>query len=399
METQKEPKLLNIRYVMLLMINLVISISFSMVYTSIQKYAMVQLGVTTAVAGVITGAFNIASMTIRPFSGLISDRINRKILLIIATIGMGLSIFGYLFITDPTALIVLRCMHGIFFALSTTVNMAIIPGIVPKKQIGEAICYFGLSQSLAMAIGPSLGLWLVDQGSYALSFGVSAAMCIAGGIVVIPTRLVETDMQDSAKKTRKGLRLSDIIVPRCLPFTMIEITISAVAGLESAYMVLYAASVGITNIGWYFTVSAVTVALCRLFLGKIIDQKGTFAVFPGLGMMIAGLLILWLQQGAWMFAVAAVIKTIGVNLAKPALQAAAVKSVGAERRGAAVSTYYIGSDLGQGTSPMVAGWIADSNGGNYGVLFALFALPLALAGVLFSLLNKWLKKTQAAKSN
>lgn len=214
METQKEPKLLNIRYVMLLMINLVISISFSMVYTSIQKYAMVQLGVTTAVAGVITGAFNIASMTIRPFSGLISDRINRKILLIIATIGMGLSIFGYLFITDPTALIVLRCMHGIFFALSTTVNMAIIPGIVPKKQIGEAICYFGLSQSLAMAIGPSLGLWLVDQGGYALSFGVSAAMCIAGGIVVIPTRLVETDMQDSAQKTRKGLRLSDIIVPR-----------------------------------------------------------------------------------------------------------------------------------------------------------------------------------------
>ena len=195
-----------------------------------------------------------------------------------------------------------------------------------------------------------------------------------------------------------GLRLSDIIVPRCLPFTMIEITISAVAGLESAYMVLYAASVGIANIGWYFTVSAVTVALCRLFLGKVIDQKGTFTVFPGLGLMIVGLLILWLQQGAWMFALSVIVKTIGVNLAKPALQAASIKSVGAERRGAAVSTYYIGSDLGQGTSPMIAGRIVDSNGGNYGILFLIFALPLALAGLLFLLLSKLLKNRQTSQA-
>ena len=98
MTTKQESKLLNSRYLMLSVINLIISISFSMVYTSIQKYAM-GLGIATAVAGLITGAFNIASMAIRPFSGLISDRINRKLLLIIATFGMGLSIFGYLFIT------------------------------------------------------------------------------------------------------------------------------------------------------------------------------------------------------------------------------------------------------------------------------------------------------------
>lgn len=394
MTSNNDPKLMNSRYLMLLLINLVISISFSMVYTSIQKYAM-GLGVTAAVAGIITGAFNIASMAIRPFSGLISDRINRKLLLVIAILGMGLTIFGYLFITNPTALIVLRCLHGVFFALSTTVNMSIIPGIVPQKQIGEAICYFGLSQSLAMAVGPSLSLWLTEVGGYALSFGVAAAMCIAGGCVAIPTHLTGAD---SVPIPHHGLRLSDIIVPRCLPFTMIEITISAVAGLESAYMVLYAASVGIANIGWYFTVSAVTVALCRLFLGKVIDQKGTFTVFPGLGLMIVGLLILWLQQGAWMFALSAIVKTIGVNLAKPALQAASIKSVGAERRGAAVSTYYIGSDLGQGTSPMIAGRIVDSNGGNYGILFLIFALPLALAGLLFLLLSKLLKNRQTSQA-
>ena len=388
MTTKQESKLLNSRYLMLSVINLIISISFSMVYTSIQKYEM-GLGIATAVAGLITGAFNIASMAIRPFSGLISDRINRKLLLIIATFGMGLSIFGYLFITDPTALIVLRCLHGIFFALSTTVNMAIIPGIVPSKQVGEAICYFGLSQSIAMAVGPSLGLWLIKVGGYTLSFGIAAALCIAGGCVAIPTHLTE---QNTMTAPRHTLKLSDIIVPRCLPFTMIEVAIAAVSGLESAYIVLYAASVGIENIGWYFTISAGTVIFCRVFLGKLIDQKGTFAVFPGLTLMIVGLLVLWLQQGAWMFAVAAVLKTIGVNLSKPALQAAAIKSVGNERRGAAVSTYYIGTDLGQGLSPMVAGQIIDGNGGNYRILFLLFTLPLALAGTLFAMLNRWMKK-------
>ena len=98
-----------------------------------------------------------------------------------------------------------------------------------------------------------------------------------------------------------------------------------------------------------------------------------------------------------MFALAAVIKTVGASLAKPALQAAAVKSVTPDKRGAAVSTYYIGTDLGQGTAPMIGGKIVDLNGGNYGVLFMIFALPLALSGAAYHIINRHLQKKASLK--
>ena len=88
-----------------------------------------------------------------------------------------------------------------------------------------------------------------------------------------------------------------------------------------------------------------------------------------------------------MFAAAGVIKTLGASLAKPALQAASVKSVGPDRRGAAVSTYYIGTDLGQGIAPMIAGSIVDMNGGDYSMPFGLFAIPLAISSGLYFLMN------------
>lgn len=381
----RKESLFNSRFLALLAINLVVSISFSMVYTTISSHVK-GLGASVALAGVVTGAFSISSMVIRPVTGIISDRMNRKMLLVISSAIMGFAIFGYALVQDINALIVLRVVHGIAFAISTTVNMSIIPGIVPQNRIGEAICYFGLSQSLATAIGPSIGLGLASSSGYHMTFIVSAVLCIAGGVIAIPLNM--TDDAQRSTVVHKGLKLSDIFIARCLPFTMIEIAIASIAGIENSMMALYAATQGIENIGWYFTICAVTVACSRLLFGKVIDKKGTALVYPGILMMIIGLVILWQQSALWMFAAAGVIKTLGASLAKPALQAASIKSVSPERRGAAVSTYYIGTDLGQGSSPMIGGKIVDLNGGNYGVIFALYTLPLIAASCIFAALSR-----------
>ena len=383
METPaQKTKLFNTKFLALLAVNLMMSISFSMVYTTISSYVR-GLGYTVAIAGAVAGAFNITSMIMRPLSGIVSDRFNRKKLLIVSTAAMGFSIFGYGIFEDANILIAIRVIHGIAFAISTTVNMAMIPGIVPENRIGEGICYFALSQSLASALGPSLGLTIANASSLKVTFFVSAVIGVTAAAIAIPFPLAD----DLPKRDRKGLKLTDIIVPRCLPFTMIEVTIAAVSGLESSMLALYAASVGIANIGWYFTISAVTVSISRLFMGKLIDRKGTFAMYPGIAMMIIGLILLWKQSALWMFAAAGVIKTLGASLAKPALQAASVKSVGPDRRGAAVSTYYIGTDLGQGIAPMIAGSSVDMNGGDYSMPFGLFAIPLAISSGLYFLMN------------
>ena len=78
METPaQKTKLFNTKFLALLAVNLMMSISFSMVYTTISSYVR-GLGYTVAIAGAVAGAFNITSMIMRPLSGIVSDRFYRK---------------------------------------------------------------------------------------------------------------------------------------------------------------------------------------------------------------------------------------------------------------------------------------------------------------------------------
>ena len=212
------------------------------------------------------------------------------------------------------------------------------------------------------------------------------------------------DFQDDGDAAKKGnlarlsIKFKDIIAKECLIFAAVDVAIASTGGIENSFIALYGTSVGISNIGWYFTISAVILAISRLLLGKLADKKGlNFVLYPGIAMIIIAFLILWKQSAPWMFAMAAIIKTIGVGMVRPALQAASVKAVSPERRGAASSTYYIGSDIGQGTSPVIGGKIVDVTGGNYGLMFGLYTLPLIAVCFLYGIVTGRRKKQAEAE--
>lgn len=388
-EEKRPEKLLNKQYIMFSLINLVVSISFSMVSTTISKYAY-SIGTTVAVAGSIAGVFSIAAMVVRPFSGLVSDRMNRKMLLVLSTFAMAVCTFCYGLVSGTGALFAIRILHGAVFCISSTVNMAMIPSFSPKNRVGEAVSYFGLGQSLAILIGPSLGLALADAGGFALNFAVSAIIVAAGGVIALLLDFQGSELSlRTEPRGRFSIRFRDIIAVESLLFAFINIAISATSGVENSLIALYGASVGAENIGWYFTLGAATLFMSRLAFGKLADRRGlSLAMYLGTGLMIVGFAILWKLSAIWMFALAAVIKTVGAGIVRPALQAECIKSVAPDKRGAASSTFYIGSDIGQGLAPGLAGQIVNSSGGNYGLAFGALTVPLALSCVLFAVFHR-----------
>lgn len=394
----KPVKLFNKKYVFFSLINLFVSISFSMVSTTMSRYVH-GIGMSVAIAGAITGAFSIAAMVIRPFSGFVSDRFDHKKLLVYSTMAMAICTFGYGFTENGSILLGLRILHGLAFGISSTVNMALIPGIVPENRVGEAISYFGLGQSLAVAIGPSIGLALANVGGFPLNFTISALIALAGAaLAMILDFQDDCDAEKKANLAHFSIKFKDIIAKECLIFAAVDVAIASAGGIENSFIALYGTSVGIDNIGWYFTISAVTLAVSRLIFGKLADKKGLNVVlYPGIALIIIGFLILWKQSAPWMFAVAAIIKTVGVGMVRPAIQAASVKAVSPERRGAASSTYYIGSDIGQGTSPVIGGKIVDATGGNYGLMFGLYTLPLIAVCFLYGIVTGRRKKQVEAE--
>lgn len=78
MENSRNPSHLGSKgYVIVLVVGLITSLGFSMVYTIVSAYA-VDIGSTLSTAGLVSGIFSISALVLRPFSGLLSDRYNKR---------------------------------------------------------------------------------------------------------------------------------------------------------------------------------------------------------------------------------------------------------------------------------------------------------------------------------
>lgn len=388
-------KLFNRQYVLLQLVNLLVSVSFSMIYAIISSYAS-SLRMSVALAGSVAGAFSLSSMCARPFTGWLNDRYDRRRILILSTGGMGLCTLLYGLCGNYGTLLAVRIVHGVLFSFSSTVNMALLPSLVPNSPSQRGRELFWRGDVPGDGRRPSIGLWLIGIGGYGLNFTLAGVIAVAGAALAMLLRAPS----DVAAPVRHGglhLRLSDLIAKECLIFALVDVAIASANGLESSMIALYAAQLGLGNIGWYFTLSAVTLCAIRLLCGTVADRRGVgFALYPGLGLMVLGFLMLWKADAAWMFAVASVVKTAGVGLARPAIQSAVLKAVPPQRRGSASSTYYIGSDIGQGTAPAIGGYIVDKTGGtSYGLAFALYTLPLMAGAVLYRLSARHEKRRAA----
>lgn len=259
-----------------------------MVAMVISQYA-VSMGMSVALAGSLTGAFSIASMVVRPFTGYINDHCEHRNLLMLATVGMGIATLFYGFTDSPVVLMALRLLHGAAFAFSSTVNMAVIPSLVPSNRITEGLSYYGIVQSVGVALGPSLGIAIIGDGQYQLNFILSSLIALAAAALVFllpksPASLLRYPAYTAWRYLCQGM--CAVCFYRCSPCTA--------NGLETSLISLYGAQQHIANIGLYFTVSAVVLCIARLVLGKLADKKGVaFALYPGLALIIGGFFILW----------------------------------------------------------------------------------------------------------
>ena len=149
---QQRDRLLNGGYIALFLINLIVSVSFSMVSTTMSLY-VTQLGNTASMAGTVVGALSVASLCMRPFSGLLSDRLERKRLLLASLTLIGAAMLGYGMTSSVGVLLALRIIHGIGFAAATTVTLALVAGVIPERQMTQGMGYFAIGQTIATASG------------------------------------------------------------------------------------------------------------------------------------------------------------------------------------------------------------------------------------------------------
>jgi MFS family permease len=362
-------KLWNRAYILMMLISALISFSFMMVATILSKY-LVGIGTTITIAGIIVGLFSLTALFSRPFCGLMADRLNNVHLLLWSNVLMAISLLGFVITTNIPLLIFFRICNGLGFAISSTVQVALILRFIPIDKTGEGIGYMGISQLIGFAFAPSLGLAIAESAGMKVTFITAAVLPIVGCIFLL---LIKNIKYARPIAEKRAIAFRDVFEPKALPFVLPYSTLAFTNGIIASYLVLFADELGIKGINIYFTVYALGLFLIRPIAGKLMDSKGLqYTVFPGMILTSISLFVLGVSHSLWIILIACVIRAIGQGSAQPSLQAGCINYIGRDRSGVATSTYFLGGDIGQGIGPMVAGAALGAIAGFQGYHFVFF---------------------------
>lgn len=380
----KKQVLWNGPYVFLIMISLITAMGFNMVYIMISKYSM-QITASLTVAGMISGIFSIAALVMRPFAGLTVDIFNKKYLCILANILIVISVLGYAVSSSIPVLFFFRVLHGAAFGLSSTANIALVTGFIPKERLGEGIGYYGIGQVIAQVIGPNLGMYIADQSGFQALFLLIAALTFLAVVLLLffpyPKR------EKTAEQEKKKLSFDTLIAKEVIVYAIIGGMFSFGNGIVSSFLILLGQERNIGNVGLFFSVGAVVLFVLRLFIGKIVDKQG-LSLVVNISLVISAISMVLIGAApalGWLIA-ASVLKSIGQGTGQISLQTESIKSVEPGRIGVATSTFFIGADIGQGLGPIIGGKISDCF--NYTVMYYSCAVLLLASMVAFNIYQK-----------
>lgn len=378
---EREPKpvtsLVNRNFLLLMLCSTVSAVTFQMVIPTLPKYA-VSLGVSLTEAGILSGLFSITALVVRPFSGALADRLNKKRLVILATFLMAAGTFGLGLSATMPMLVFFRIIQGVGFAINGTTCIALATDFMPKGQISQGIGYFTMSNLIATTFGPALGLSLADLLGYRWVFRLAGICPLVAALLVLTVACRPAD-----PAAAHPLRLQDLFAPELAPFLLFTGVFSFSNGLVNSFLALSAEERGITGYSLFFVIQSLAYFIVRPPAGRLNDRKGlAYVLIPAYFFASVTLILVGTAPNRWVLYAAAIIGAFGVGVGSPACQSECVKRMGPARRGVAVSTYYIGADVAQGIAPSIGGGIAEHFGYRTMYCGAVILFVVALAAYL-----------------
>ncbi len=380
-EEEEPKKIWNKIFINMFIINLMFHLCTTAMNTLTAKYASF-LGGSATVAGAATGMFAATAIIFKIISAPALDSLNRKKLLLGAIGVMTVAFVGYTFSNSIPMLMASRLVQGAGQAFTTTGCLAIAASSLPNGKMASGIGYFALSSAVTRAVAPQAGLLLVDLVGYNYTFAILA--CIMGLTIVFTA-----SMKLEHKKTKKfKISPSTIVAKEALLPAGIYLVIAIAMSMTKSFLVLFTDSLGMgSEIGIFFTVSAVVLMITRPFIGTFADKFGVIKVLiPALLCTIASFFIISASSALWMFLVAAVVLSFGQGGTQPSMQATIMRSVPADRRGSASCTSYLALDTGTLIGPVIGGAVIDQAG--YVAAWQLMTIPIFIGLAMVIIFRK-----------
>ncbi|MBD7943981.1 MFS transporter [Psychrobacillus sp. FSL K6-2684] len=386
--TVTKEKLWTKQFLIVSLINFMITLMFYLLIVTIASYAQSKYGASTSTAGLVSSIFIIGSLIGRLGTGRVIGDLGTKKTLWTGLVFFTITSILYFAAFNIGLLIIIRLLQGIAVGIAGTATGTIIAQILPNTRKGEGIGYYSLSAILATAIGPFIGILLLKaengfQWIFALNIVLSFVCLIIYAVVKIDVALPKSTTQHLEKSSL----LSKFIEPRALPISMVALIIGFSYSGVMSFLSFYAVEVDLVSAAsYFFLIYAIVVIISRPFTGKLLDTKGANIVaYPCFVLFALGMFLFSQASAGWMLLLAAALIGFGYGNFNSIAQSVAVKVTPPHRFGLATSTYFILYDIGLGIGPFLLGFIVPYSG--YRPIFLSMVVLIVICIPLYHLLH------------
>ena len=349
----------NRNYIAVCIANFLLFFAFYLLLPMLPLYLRDTFCADKQLIGIILSGYTITALLIRPFGGFIVDSFPRKMVLLICYFLFFVFFAGYIIAGTLLIFAIIRSLHGFAFGAVTVANSTMAIDVLPPSRRNEGIGYYGVSNNLAMAIGPSISMYLYDHHFDAnLIFIISLAAAAIGLFANISIKAPNKEQS----KSKQPVSLDRFILTNAMPEALMVIFFSFAYGILSTYLAIYGKDeIGIEGgSGLFFTILAIGLIAARIFSAQWV-KRGQLTLNIGVGMVITiiGFLLFTFWRDISGFYLSAVVLGVGYGAMCPSFQAVFVNLAHNNRRGTANSTYLTSWDLGLGIGVLIGGAIAQ----------------------------------------
>ena len=377
-------------------------------YVTVMPLFVNKLGGLTIYAGLFATVYSIASLAVRPVSGILSDKFGRVKQLIIGAAICSVCCMLFRAFSVIPILLIFRALQGIGFGMHSTCAGAAAADVLPESRMAEGIGYFGMYSTFALALGPGIALAITagdTMKDYGTLFALTAGMCL---ICVITNCFISYERKRKKTKNsemppeqaadseqeRNRDQMPDLKLDGSLPKTLFgfEYAIFAPAAVMillytgiaclNMYIAAYSRWRGFGNPSMYFLVVAASIFVSRLIFGRIVDRRGCdLVIIPGMAVMAISLSFIPLAGSLGVIVAIGVPIGLSFGAIGPTFNALLFKRCSPARRGTASGANFSVIDLGNAFGASLFGAIVDAS--DYRFIYWAGAILVALGLILY----------------
>jgi MFS family permease len=343
------------------------------------------LGADEVEIGLIVGLTAVASIAVRPSVGRAMDERGRRPVILFGNFVNVAVLALYLTVGQLGVwLYAVRIIHGFAEALLFTALFTYGADQVPVSRRTEGIALFGISGMLPIALGGVLGDVVLARWDFDVFFVVVLGFGILSLLLSLPLPESRIAGQPGERPQRF---LASLTQRNLLPLWWITLVFSLALTAYFTFLKTFVIDTGIGSVGLFFSAYAATAIGLRLFAAWLPDRVGPKRVlYPALGSMVLGFVVLASASGAGAIAVAGILCGAGHGYAFPIVMGMVVSRATDADRGSAMAIFTGLFDVGALLGGPAFGAIIRF--GSYSSMFLTAAGWMLIGGLAYALWDR-----------